>query len=207
VNERIKAPRVLVIDENGQKIGVMLTRDAIEQAREKDLDLVEVAPKGNPPVARMMDYGKHLYQQQKRDREARKKQASAHVKEVKLRIKTDEHDVQTKLRHMRKFLEHGDKVKLVVIYRGREMAHPELGDQLLKRVIEELEELGSPEYIPKREGRNLVTVIAPLSKAQMAAREKAVKPREAAKAGPEESTKPEQPKAKEPGEVEGERGA
>ncbi len=202
MNERIRAQRVLVIDEDGTKIGVMLTRDALERAREKDLDLVEVAPKGNPPVARIMDYGKHLYQQQKREREARKKQASSQVKEIKLRIKTDEHDIQTKLRHMRRFLEHGDKVKLIVIYRGREMAHPELGDELLKRVIGEMEELGAAEYMPKREGRNLVTVVAPLSKSQIAAREKAKQRAPQAQAAPASSGKPEGS-----GEVEGEKGA
>jgi translation initiation factor IF-3 len=165
---------LLVIDENGNKVGVMLARDALEMARERNLDLVEVAPQANPPVAKFMDYGKALYQKQKREREARKRQVSGQVKEVKLRIKTEEHDIQTKLRHMRRFLEHGDKVKLIVIYRGREMAHPELGEELLRRVIGEVENLGNAEYMPKREGRNLVTVIAPLSRAQIAAREKAL---------------------------------
>ncbi len=166
---------MLVIDENGSKVGIMLARDALEVAREKNLDLVEVAPQANPPVAKIMDYGKALYQKQKRDREARKRLVSGQVKEVKLRIKTEEHDIQTKLKHMRRFLEHGDKVKLIVVYRGREMAHPELGDKLLKRVIGEVENIGNAEYIPKREGRNLITVIAPLSKAQIAAREKALR--------------------------------
>jgi len=166
---------LLVIDENGSKVGIMLARDALEVAREKNLDLVEVAPQANPPVAKIMDYGKALYQKQKRDREARKRLVSGQVKEVKLRIKTEEHDIQTKLKHMRRFLEHGDKVKLIVVYRGREMAHPELGDKLLKRVIGEVENIGNAEYIPKREGRNLITVIAPLSKAQIAAREKALR--------------------------------
>lgn len=172
-NERIRALKVLVIDDEGKKVGVMMTRDAVELARSKGLDLVEVAPEADPPVTRIMDYGKHLYVQQKRDREARKKQVHQRVKEVKLRIKTEEHDIQTKLRHIRDFLQEQDKVKLTVMYRGREMVHPELGRQLLERVIRELEEMGVPEYLPKQEGRNLTTVINPYSKAQLQAREKA----------------------------------
>lgn len=153
----------------------MMSKDALEMARDRGLDLVEISPQSDPPVAKLMDYGKHLYQKHKREREAKKKTVSQQVKEIKLRIKTEEHDIQTKLRHMRRFLEHGDKVKLVVIYRGREMAHPELGDELLKRVIGEVENQGVPEYMPKREGRNLVTVISPLSKSQISAREKAAR--------------------------------
>jgi len=173
VNERIRVLKVLVIDDEGKKVGLMMTRDAIDLARGKGLDLVEVAPEADPPVTRIMDYGKHLYTQQKRDREARKKQVQQRLKEVKLRIKTEENDIQTKLKHIRQFLGEQDKVKLTVMYRGREMAHPELGRQLLERVLKELEELGAPEYMPKLEGRNLTTVLNPYSKAQLAAREKA----------------------------------
>ena len=173
VNERIRVLKVLVIDDEGKKVGLMMTRDAIDLARGKGLDLVEVAPDGDPPVTRIMDYGKHLYTQQKRDREARKKQVQQRLKEVKLRIKTEENDIQTKLKHIRQFLGEQDKVKLTVMYRGREMAHPELGRQLLERVLKELEELGVPEFMPKLEGRNLTTVLNPYSKAQLAAREKA----------------------------------
>ena len=162
-----------MIDDEGKKVGLMMTRDAIDLARSKSLDLVEVAPEADPPVTRIMDYGKHLYTQQKRDREARKKQVQQRLKEVKLRIKTEENDIQTKLRHVRQFLAEQDKVKLTVMYRGREMAHPELGRQLLERVIKELEEFGAVEFMPKLEGRNLTTVINPYSKAQLATREKA----------------------------------
>jgi translation initiation factor IF-3 len=194
---------VLVIDETGRKLGEMLTKDAIENAREKGLDLVEVASNAKPPVCKIMDYGKHQYQKQKRERDAKKKQVSSQVKEIKLRVKTEDHDIQTKLRNMRKFLGQGDKVKLVVIYRGREMAHPELGMVVLKKVIALVEELGTPEYMPKREGRNLVTVIAPLTKSQIASREKALLKK--APAADSEDTAVEKPSEKK--EVEGDKGA
>jgi len=158
---------VLVIDENGQKVGVMLTRDAIKLAEEKELDLVEVSPNADPPVAKIMDYGKFMYQRQKLEKESKKKSASQKPpKEVKIRVKTDEHDLQTKIRHIRRFLEHNHKAKVIIIYRGREMVHPELGKELLQRVIDEVSDLGQPEFIPKQEGYNLVTIIAPYSEEQ-----------------------------------------
>jgi len=156
---------VLVIDEQGKKVGIMLTRDAVRLAEERGLDLVEVGESANPPVAKLMDYGKFLYQKHKQEKEARKKSAGQKpIKEMKIGVKTEEHDLQTKLRHIREFLEKGNKTKLIVMYRGREMAHPELGRQLLERLIQELADLGAPEYMPKLEGRNLVTMIAPHSK-------------------------------------------
>lgn len=161
INERIRSPRVLVIDDTGAKIGVMMTRDAIALAREKGLDLVEVAPLADPPVARVLDYGKYLYTQQKRSRDAKKKQVQQQVKEIKLRTKTEEHDLQTKLKKAKEFLEKGDRVKVHVMYRGREMAHPELGRQMLKKVIAELEAFGTPQSEGEMQGRNLITYILP----------------------------------------------
>lgn len=166
VNERIRAQKVLVIDDEGNKLGVMLTRDAIALAREKSLDLVEVAPTSDPPVTRIMDYGKYLYTQQKRQRDAKKKQAQQQMREIKLRTKTDKHDLQTKLKKAREFLENGDRVKVHIMYRGREMAHPELGQVMLAKVIEELEPYGAPMDRAEMQGRNLITVFAPPSKAQ-----------------------------------------
>ncbi len=172
--------RVLVIDDIGTKIGLMVTRDAIQLASEKNLDLVEVAPNADPPVCKIMDYGKHKYQKQKRDRDAKKKVGRSQIKEVKLRIKTEQHDIDTKLRHLKKFLDHGDKVKLVIMFRGREMVHQDLGRALIKRLLVEFEHLGSPIDPPKMEGRNLSVIIAPLSKVQLAARERAEKKQKAA---------------------------
>jgi len=154
-----------VIDESGRKIGIMLTRDAVNLAEERGLDLVEVGESADPPVTKMMDYGKFVYQKHKQEKEARKKSAGQKpIKEMKLGIKTDEHDLQTKLRHIREFMEKGCKTKVIVMYRGREMAHPELGRELLQRVLQEMADFGAPEYVPKQEGRNLVTIITPHSK-------------------------------------------
>jgi translation initiation factor IF-3 len=174
--------RVLVIDEEGNKIGVMMTRDALAQAREKGLDLVEVAPGTEPPVARIMDYGKYLYTQQKKSRDARKKQAQQQVKEIKLRTKTEDHDLQTKLRKAKEFLEDGDRVKVHVMYRGREMAHPELGRTMMAKVVKELEDWGIPIDHGEMMGRALVTVIQPLTKSQIAQRLKAKEQAKAAEA-------------------------
>lgn len=171
MNERIRAMRVLVIDDEGTKLGVMMTKDAVAIARERGLDLVEVSPGTDPPVARIMDYGKYLYTQQKRKRDAKKKQAAQQLKEVKFRTKTEEHDLQTKLKKAREFLEKGDRVKIHVVYRGREMAHPELGQVMLKRVIDELEPLGAPLEKGEMQGRNLICIIAPYSKSQMSKRQ------------------------------------
>ena len=173
VNERIRSLKVLVIDDEGQKIGIMMTRDAIALAREKGLDLVEVAPNADPPVTRVMDYGKYLYAQQKKQREARKKQAQQQIKEVKFRTKTEEHDLQTKVKKAKEFLEKGDRVKVHVMYRGREMAHPELGREMMERVIRELEDYGTPTDPGEMLGRNLITVIQPLTKSQIEQRLKA----------------------------------
>jgi len=149
-----------------------MTRDALEKARDAGLDLVEVSPNADPPVARIMDYGKYLYTQQKKKRDSKKKQAAQQLKEIKLRIKTEQHDLQTKLKKAKEFLEKGDRVKIHVRYRGREMAHPELGQDMLKKVVNELEPWGTPMDPGQMQGRNLITVIAPYSKSQLAQRQK-----------------------------------
>jgi translation initiation factor IF-3 len=178
VNERIRAFKVLVIDEEGKKIGLMITRDALELARSKGLDLVEVAPQADPPVARIMDFGKYLYTQQKRQRDAKKKQAAQQIKEIKLRTKTEEHDLQTKLKKIKEFLLDGDRVKIRVVYRGREMAHPELGHAVLHRILEELEDYGAQVDQSEMQGKSLLTMIAPYTKEQIAKRQKQKKMKE-----------------------------
>ncbi len=164
-----------MIDDEGAKIGIMMTRDAIALAKERGLDLVEVAPQADPPVTRIMDYGKYLYVQQKRVRDARKKQVTTQLKEIKLRTKTEEHDLQTKLKKAKEFLNKGDRVKIRVVYRGREMAHPELGRKMLERVISELEPFGAPMDRGEMQGRSLIGMIAPYTKEQLAKRQKVTK--------------------------------
>ncbi len=141
----------------------MSLQDALNAAREEGLDLVEVAPNADPPVCKIMDYGKFRYQQSKRSQEAKKKQTVIQVKEVKLRPKTDEHDIQTKLRHIRRFLAQKDKAKVTVIFRGREIAFKDRGEMVLQKVLEELKDEVVVEMPPKMEGRNLVMILAPKS--------------------------------------------
>jgi len=157
---------VLVIDENGTKVGIMMTRDAIKLAEERSLDLVEVGGTSDPPVTKLMDIGKFLYQKNKQEKESKKKSGVGQksIKEIKVGVKTEEHDLQTKIRHIKEFLEEGHKVKMIVMYRGREMAHPELGRELAKRVVADIADLGAPEFMPKQEGYNLVTMLGPHSK-------------------------------------------
>jgi translation initiation factor IF-3 len=161
VNERIRIPQVRVIGSDGQQVGVMATRDAMTMAREQDLDLVEVSPDANPPVCRIMDFGKFKYEQSKRARKAKKKQHVMHVKEVKLRLKIEDHDYQFKVNNAKKFLEGRDKVKFTVTFRGRELDRVQLGSKLLERVIEDIKSHGLVELRPKREGRTLVMVVVP----------------------------------------------
>ena len=157
---------MLVIDENGTKVGIMMTRDAIKLAEERSLDLVEVGGTSDPPVTKLMDIGKFLYQKNKQEKELKKKSGVGQklIKEIKVGVKTEEHDLQTKIRHIKEFLEEGHKVKMIVMYRGREMAHPELGRELAKRVVADIADLGAPEFMPKQEGYNLVTMLGPHSK-------------------------------------------
>jgi translation initiation factor IF-3 len=165
----------LLIDEEGTRVGVVSLRDALALAEERGLDLVEVAPTATPPVCRILDYGKYRYEQTKREREARKHQKQAELKEVRLKPKTDEHDLEIKARQARKFLLSGDKVKFTVRFRGREMAHPDIGREMLEQIAEELRDVATIEQRPLMEGRALSLLLAPNAKAK-AQRERAAQP-------------------------------
>ena len=151
-----------VIDPEGKQLGILPVYEAIRLATNYELDLVEVSPKSEPPVCRIMDYGKFKYQQSKKAHDAKKKQAVVHLKEVKMRPKTEEHDFQFKLRHIERFLKEGNKTKITVVFRGRELAHPDLGRNMLNRITEESKEWGKVEQPPKFEGRNFIMILAPL---------------------------------------------
>jgi translation initiation factor IF-3 len=152
---------VRLVGPDGSQIGVVSTQDALRQARDLDLDLVEVAPQANPPVCRIMDYGKFKYERDIRQKEARKKQARVELKEIKFRPKIDRHDYDTKKGHVERFLKGGNKVKVTIMFRGREMAHTDLGRRILDRLVEDLGESIVVEAMPKQEGRNMIMVIAP----------------------------------------------
>jgi translation initiation factor IF-3 len=161
-NRRIRVPEVRVIDSNGEQLGVMPTERALEAAMEQGLDLVEVSPTARPPVCRIMDFGKYKYEQSKRQKQSKKKQHAASVKEVKLRPKTEEHDYQFKKRHAEEFLERNHKVKFTLMFRGRELDHKERGRQMLDRMAEDLSHVGTVEREPRFEGRIMVMYMAPL---------------------------------------------
>ena len=161
INDLIRARDVMLIGEDGSKIGVVSRADALTKATEAGLDLVEIAPNAEPPVCKILDYGKFKYQEQKKAAEARKKQKVIEIKEIKMRPNIDDHDYDVKLRAIRRFFEEGDKVKVTLRFRGREMAHLELGMQLLKRVEAELVEISKIESSPRLEGRQMVMVLAP----------------------------------------------
>nr|WP_297528435.1 translation initiation factor IF-3 [Thiohalobacter sp.] len=161
VNDRILAPEVRVIDQDGEQVGVVPIEKALALAEEADLDLVEISPNAEPPVCRIMDYGKFKFEQSKRQQSARKKQKQVQVKEVKFRPGTDVGDYRVKLRNLIRFLQDGDRVKVTLRFRGREMAHQELGRELLERVKQDLEEYGVVEQFPKMEGRQMVMVMSP----------------------------------------------
>ncbi len=161
MNDEIDVPTVRVIDAEGENHGVISLEDALEIADEAGLDLVEVSPQVSPPVCKVLDYGKFKYEQQKKANEARKKQKTIEVKEIKMRPGIDEHDYQVKMRNVRKFIDNGDKVKMTIRFRGREMAHQELGLRVLTRVREEMEEDIKIEQMPRTEGRLMVMIIAP----------------------------------------------
>jgi translation initiation factor IF-3 len=163
-NDEIEATEVRVIRSNGEQAGVMGIAEAIDLAFDEGLDLVEVSPTADPPVCRIMDFGKYLFEQNKKNQSAKRKQKQVHVKEIKFRPGTDEGDYQIKLKKLVQFLEHGDKTKVTLRFRGREMAHKELGAQLLARVRDDLEEYGSVEQMPQMEGRQMVMVLAPKKK-------------------------------------------
>lgn len=150
-----------VVDHEGEQLGVLAINDALERAANVGLDLVEVAPNADPPVCKFLDYGKYKYEAQKKKSEARKKQKIIDVKEIKMRPGIDEHDYQVKMRNMRRFLDDGDKVKVTIRFRGREMVHQDLGMRVLDRVREELDELVKVELLPRLEGRQMIMIMAP----------------------------------------------
>ncbi len=166
VNEMIRAKQIRIIDEEGNQLGIMTPEDGLRDANERGLDLVEVAPNASPPVCRIMDYGKYRYQQSKRAKESKKNQHTVVVKEVKYRPKIDEHDYQYKTNHVREFLNGGNKVKVTIMFRGREMAHPEYGQEIIQRVADEVKDLCSNEVNAKTcrlEGRQMSVVLSPKS--------------------------------------------
>ncbi len=174
INDRIRVPEVRLVGPNGEQIGVTRIEDAIRMAQENDLDLVEVAPEARPPVAKIMDYGKFKYQEALKARENRRSQVNAVVKEMKLRPRIESHDYDTKKSHIERFLLGGDKVKVTIMFRGREQSRPEMGYKLLARLAEDLAEVSMVEFAPKQDGRNMVMVLAPNRRKSEAVRAKQV---------------------------------
>ncbi|GAA1167472.1 translation initiation factor IF-3 [Ornithinimicrobium humiphilum] len=164
INDRIRVPEVRLVGPNGEQVGIVRVEDALRLAAEADLDLVEVAPMARPPVAKLMDYGKYKYETAMKAREARKNQVNTVIKEIKLRPKIDPHDYGTKKGHVERFLKAGDKVKVTIMFRGREQSRPELGFRLLQRLAEDVAELGFVESAPRQDGRNMVMVLGPAKK-------------------------------------------
>jgi translation initiation factor IF-3 len=171
VNERIRVREVRVIDEDGTQLGIMPPPQALAIARQKGLDLVEIAATAVPPVCRIMDFGRYQYQEQKRARSAKKHQKIIEVKEIKFRPKVDEHDYQFKKKHIERFLEEGDKVKATIFFRGREMAHPEIGRRILERLIGELADVAVAETTPRQEGNQMHTILSQKAGAKRPPRE------------------------------------
>ncbi len=164
INDQIRARQVRVVDEEGEQLGIMTPRDALREAEDRGLDLVEVAPQATPPVCRIMDYGKYRYEQKRRARESRKHQHTVSVKEIKYRPKIDTHDFETKTNHVRQFLKAGNKVRITVMFRGREMAHQEFGREIIQRVIDETADLctgDNASNLAKMEGRNMSLMLTP----------------------------------------------
>ncbi len=163
-NDRIRAREIRVIDDEGAQIGILPPFEALKMARAKNLDLVEISPTANPPVCRIMDFGKFLYQQEKKEREAKKHQKTIVVKEVKFRINVDDHDYITKKNHVLRFLDEGDKVKATIFFRGREMTRTGLGREILERLIKDIGDQGIVEFRPRQEGNTLHLILAPNAK-------------------------------------------
>ena len=161
INERIRVPEVRLIDEAGEQVGIVPTPEALERARERDLDLVEVAPNSKPPVTRILDYSKYKYEQEQKAKAARKHQQQVNVREIKLRPKIAQHDYETKRGHVERFLKQQDKVKVTIMFRGREQSHPERGRMLLDRLHEDVSEIATVEQEPLQEGRNMTMLLAP----------------------------------------------
>ena len=164
INDRIRVPEVRLVGPNGETVGIVPTGEALKLAQEADLDLVEIAPMGKPPVCKLMDYGKFKYENAQKAREARRNQTNVIIKEMKLRPKIDAHDYETKKGHVVRFLKAGDKVKITIMFRGREQHRPELGFRLLQRLAEDVTELGFVESAPKQDGRNMIMVLGPHKK-------------------------------------------
>jgi translation initiation factor IF-3 len=161
INDRIRVPEVRLVGPEGEQVGIVSIAKALDLAAESDLDLVEVAPMARPPVCKLMDYGKFKYENAQKAREARRNQAMTVIKEMKLRPKIDPHDYETKKGHVERFLKAGDKVKITIMFRGREQSRPELGFRLLQRLAEDVKELGYVESSPKQDGRNMIMVVGP----------------------------------------------
>jgi translation initiation factor IF-3 len=161
INERIRVPEVRLIDETGAQVGIMKTQDALRRAQERDLDLVEVAADAKPPVCRILDYSKYKYEQNQKQKAARKHQQQINVREIKFRPKIAQHDYDTKKGHVERFLKGRDKVKVTIMFRGREMAHPERGEMILNRLAEDLGELAIVEQRPQQDGRNMTMMLGP----------------------------------------------
>ncbi len=164
VNEDIRSYEVLLIDKEGNKVGVVPLKDALEQAREADLDLVEISPNVKPPVCKILDYGKFRFEKDKKEREARKKQKKIEIKEIRLQPGIDSHDYEFKLEHIKNFLSHGDKVKITIRFKGRQMAHTDLGRDILLRYKEDLVGIGGIEGEPVFEGKSMSMIVAPITK-------------------------------------------
>ncbi|MPY77767.1 MAG: translation initiation factor IF-3 [Actinophytocola sp.] len=161
INERIRVPEVRLVGPNGEQVGIVRIEDALRLAQEADLDLVEVAPQARPPVAKLMDFGKYKYESAQKARESRRNQQQTVIKEQKLRPKIDPHDYETKKGHVARFLSAGNKVKVTIMFRGREQSRPELGFRLLQRLADDVADLGTVESAPKQDGRNMIMVLAP----------------------------------------------
>jgi translation initiation factor IF-3 len=168
INERIRVPEVRLIDQDGEQVGVIPTSEALEKAREQDLDLVEVAPNSKPPVTRILDYSKYKYEQEQKAKAARKHQQQTNIREIKLRPKIAQHDYETKRGHVMRFLRQQDKVKVTIMFRGREQSHPERGRMLLDRLFEDVSEIATVEQEPLQEGRNMHMLLAPTRNAGQA---------------------------------------
>jgi translation initiation factor IF-3 len=161
INERIRVPEVRLINESGEQVGIKPTPEALDYARERELDLVEVAPNSKPPVARVLDYSKYKYEQEQKAKAARKHQQQVNVREIKLRPKIAQHDYETKRGHVERFLKNQDKVKVTIMFRGREQSHPERGRALLDRLLQDVSEIATMEQEPLQEGRNMTMLLAP----------------------------------------------
>jgi translation initiation factor IF-3 len=164
INNEIRVEKVRVISLDGQQLGVLSLADALAEAEKVDLDLVEVAPNSTPPVCRIMDYGKHMYQQSKKTHGTKKSQSVTQLKEIRIRPKTEEHDLQVKLRHIERFLEQNNKVKITMMFRGREIVYADQGRRMMENIKERLGEACVVDQFPKREGRNMIMVVAPPKK-------------------------------------------